>query len=77
MNNTIFITGASSGIGREVSLNFLRNGWNVVATARRLDLLKSIKLNKKKILIKGGKIIPLKLDVTNKNLLNKKNNRVH
>ena len=72
MNNTIFITGASSGIGREVSLNFLRNGWNVVATARRLDLLKSIKLNKKKILIKGGKIIPLKLDVTNKNLLNKK-----
>jgi NADP-dependent 3-hydroxy acid dehydrogenase YdfG len=72
MNNTIFITGASSGIGREVSKNFLQNGWNVVATARRLNLLKSIKLNKKEIIIKGGKIIPLKLDVTNKNILNKK-----
>ena len=48
-NKTIFITGASSGIGREVSKNFLRNGWNVIATARRLNLLKSIKLNKNDI----------------------------
>ena len=72
MNKTIFITGASSGIGREVSKNFLSKGWNVVATARRLKLLKSIKLNNKEKIIKGGKIIPLKLDVTNKNILNKK-----
>lgn len=72
MNKIIFITGASSGIGREVSKNFLRNGWTVIATARRLNLLKSIKLNKKEKIIKGGKIIPLKLDVTNQNILNKK-----
>ena len=47
MKKTIFITGASSGIGREVSKNFLSNGWNVVAAARRLNLLRSIKLNEK------------------------------
>ena len=56
MNNTIFITGASSGIGREVIQNFLNNGWNVIAAARRLNLLKSIKLNNKEKIIKSKKI---------------------
>jgi NAD(P)-dependent dehydrogenase (short-subunit alcohol dehydrogenase family) len=31
---TVFITGASSGIGREAAKLFQRNGWNVVATMR-------------------------------------------
>lgn len=34
MNKTIFITGASSGIGRETTKLFLSKGWNVVATMR-------------------------------------------
>lgn len=34
MRKTIFITGASSGIGQQVALLFQRNGWNVVATMR-------------------------------------------
>lgn len=73
MNNTIFITGASSGVGREVSKVFLQNGWNVIATARRLNLLKSIKINEKdKKSELRGRIIPLRLDVTNKNILSKK-----
>ncbi|MGN8070151.1 SDR family oxidoreductase [Mucilaginibacter sp. 22184] len=34
MKNTIFITGASSGFGKETALLFQRKGWNVVATMR-------------------------------------------
>lgn len=35
MHQTIFITGASSGIGRETALLFQSKGWNVVATMRK------------------------------------------
>ncbi|SHJ17681.1 Short-chain dehydrogenase [Aureimonas altamirensis DSM 21988] len=31
---TVFITGSSTGFGREIALRFLNEGWNVVATMR-------------------------------------------
>lgn len=34
MKQTIFITGASSGFGRETAKLFIQKGWNVVATMR-------------------------------------------
>lgn len=34
MKNTILITGASSGLGKESAKTFQRNGWNVIATMR-------------------------------------------
>ena len=37
MNKTIFITGASSGLGKETAKLFQSKGWNVVATMRQPD----------------------------------------
>ena len=55
----IWITGASSGIGRALALKFAKKGWQVAASARRENLLNEIsELNKN--------IYPFPLDVTNK-----------
>lgn len=53
---TVFITGTSSGIGRETAKLFCNNGWNVIATMRRPE--NEVELNKKK------NIKVLKCDVT-------------
>ncbi|MHC5110275.1 MAG: SDR family NAD(P)-dependent oxidoreductase [Planctomycetota bacterium] len=42
-NRTVLITGASSGIGRATAAAFHRAGCQVVATARRSELLQSLK----------------------------------
>ncbi|SVB73279.1 uncharacterized protein METZ01_LOCUS226133, partial [marine metagenome] len=43
----IWITGASSGIGKALALRFAQEGWQVAASARRENLLNEIsKLNK-------------------------------
>ena len=41
----IWITGASSGIGRALAIKFANEGWNVAISARRENLLKEISDN--------------------------------
>jgi short-subunit dehydrogenase len=55
----IWITGASSGIGKSVALKFAKEGWIVAASARRKNLLEQLK----KI---NENIYSFPLDVTNK-----------
>ena len=54
----IWITGASSGIGKELALKFADKGWNVAVSARRKNLLENLnKVDKN--------IEPFPLDITN------------
>ncbi len=58
-NKVIWITGASTGIGKDLAIKFAENNWIVAASARRENLL--IELNKI-----NQNIHSFPLDVTNK-----------
>ena len=45
----IWITGASSGIGKALSIKFAKEGWIVAASARRENLLKELKQENRNI----------------------------
>lgn len=62
-NKNIIITGASSGIGKEIALELGRQGHNLLLLARNVDKLKSVcdELGDKKISVHY-----MKCDVTNK-----------
>jgi hypothetical protein len=64
-NQTVFITGASSGIGESCARAFAANGANLIITARRDDRLKS--LAKELEASYGIKCSVFKLDVRNIN----------
>ena len=40
----IWITGAGSGIGKELTLEFINNGFTVIGTSRRIDILNALKI---------------------------------
>jgi len=63
MARTIFITGASKGFGKLWATAFLDAGENVVATARDLSALATLKEKY------GNQLLPLQLDVTNKTMV--------
>ena len=58
----IWITGASSGIGKSVAEKFADEGWKVAVSARRKELLDE--------LAKNPNIVSFPLDVTNRNQIN-------
>ena len=58
-DKTIWITGASTGIGRALAIKFAKNGWNVPASARRENLLKELEES-------NQNIYSFPLDVTDK-----------
>lgn len=57
MTKTIFITGASTGIGKATAVYFAAEGWNVIATMRKPENEKELKLL--------ANVTLLPLDVTN------------
>ncbi len=60
-NQTVFITGASSGIGKACAELFAKQKANLIITARRLDVLQ--KLSQRLSSEYGISCLPLKLDV--------------
>ena len=58
MSKNVWITGASSGIGKALAIKFVNEGWQVAASARRENLLKD--LNNQ-----NPNIHPFPLDVKN------------
>lgn len=57
----VWITGASSGIGRALALRMAREGWHVAASARRAGELDALKTE---AATAGGEITPFPLDTT-------------
>ena len=57
-NKSIWITGASSGIGKALALKFAKEGWKVAISARRENLLNEISQS-------NENIMSFPLDVTN------------
>lgn len=59
MNNTAFITGATSGFGRACARRFGREGWNLVLTGRRRERLDELQAE----LSPHCQVLALQLDV--------------
>ena len=49
MTKKVWITGASSGIGKALALKFANEGWQVAASARRTNLLEELNKNNQNI----------------------------
>lgn len=60
-NKVVIITGASSGIGKALAIEFVKLGAIVSLGARRFELLEDLKLEIDKI---GGKALVIKTDVS-------------
>ena len=49
MSKNVWITGASSGIGKALAIKFAKEGWQVSASARRENLLDELSINNSNI----------------------------
>lgn len=61
------ITGASSGLGKQMAVGFAKQGANLAILARRIDRLEEIK---KELESYGVKVLPVRCDVTNTESIN-------
>lgn len=61
-NKNVLITGASSGLGRQMAIEFSRRGYRLALTARRLDVLQELQAELAKS--SAGQVFVAPLDVT-------------
>ncbi|EIW85203.1 NAD(P)-binding protein [Coniophora puteana RWD-64-598 SS2] len=71
LGKTVLITGASSGIGAATAILFAKGGANLILTARRADVLKTVadactSAHKESGVQQGGRIATIQLDVSDK-----------
>lgn len=64
MAKVVFITGASSGIGKAAALACVKAGYHVAGTARRIDRLTELEAEIKQLASPHGDFLPLVGDVT-------------
>ena len=68
---TVFITGATRGIGREIALRFARDGANIVVTGKTVEanakLAGTIHSTAAEVEAAGGQALALQLDVRDEN----------
>jgi short-subunit dehydrogenase len=64
MKKVVFITGASSGIGKASALVFAKNGFHVAGMARRTDRLQALKAEITALTTPHGEFLPIEGDVT-------------
>ena len=55
------VTGASSGLGKQISMALAKQGADLVILARRIERLEEFKIELEK---EGVKVLPVKCDVT-------------
>lgn len=60
--NSIIITGAGSGLGKELALLFAKNGYQIILTGRTLNKLKEVE---EQIIADNGKAVSYTVDITN------------
>ena len=63
----VVITGASSGLGKQMAKGFANQGADLVILARRVEKLEELKTELEQ---KGVKVLPIKCDVTNTEEIN-------
>ena len=61
------ISGASSGLGRQMAKSFAKQGADLVILARRMERLEELKLE---LEVLGVKVLPIKCDVTSSDEIN-------
>ena len=66
-NRVAVITGASSGLGRQMSFGFAKQGADLVLLARRIERLEESKKELEKL---GVRVLTIKCDVTNTDEIN-------
>ncbi|HEX7953663.1 MAG TPA: NAD(P)-dependent oxidoreductase [Burkholderiales bacterium] len=68
---TVFITGATRGIGREIALRFARDGANIVVTGKTVEqspkVAGTIHSTAREVVQAGGKALPVQLDIRDEN----------